>query len=86
MLVAERGLSIRLTCRILSVSETCYRNQAKLSDKNAEIADWPIRFIQWQRNWGFGLYFLYLRNVKACVPNIPRTGAQHAHQATKTVS
>jgi putative transposase len=64
MLVAERGLSIRLTCRILSVSETCYRYQAKLSDKNAEIADWPIRFIQWQRNWGFGLYFLYLRIVK----------------------
>ena len=64
ILVAERGLSIRLTCRILSVSETCYRYQAKLSDENAKIADWLIRLTQWQRNWGFGLCFLYLRNVK----------------------
>jgi putative transposase len=32
--------------------------------KIAEIADWLIRLTQWQRNWGFGLCFLYLRNVK----------------------
>ena len=28
------------------------------------IADWLSRLSQNQRNWGFGLCFLYLRNVK----------------------
>ncbi len=35
-----------------------------MSDENAEIADWLIRLTDNQRNWGFGLCFLYLRNVK----------------------
>lgn len=38
--------------------------QPKLSDENAEIADWLIRLTDNQRSWGFGLCFLYLRNVK----------------------
>ena len=61
---AARGLSIRLVCRAFSVSETCYRYQPKLSGENAEIADWLIRLTHNQRNWGFGLCFLFLRNVK----------------------
>ena len=32
--------------------------------ENSEIADWLIRLTTNQRNWGFGLCFLYLRNVK----------------------
>ena len=44
--------------------ETCYRYQAKLSAENAVIADWLIRLTTNQRNWGFGLCFLYLLNVK----------------------
>ena len=47
VLVAERGLSIPLTCRTRSLSETGYRYQAKLSDKNAKIAGWLIRLTQW---------------------------------------
>jgi putative transposase len=35
-----------------------------LNDENAEIADWLIRLTHNQRNWGFGLCFLYLRNVQ----------------------
>lgn len=62
--VAERGLSIRLACETFGISETCYRYQPKLSDENAEIADWLIRLTHNQRNWGFGLCFLHLRNVK----------------------
>ena len=62
--VSERGLSIRLSCAAFGISETCYRYQAKLSTENAEIADWLIRLTDNQRNWGFGLCFLYLRNVK----------------------
>jgi hypothetical protein len=47
VLVAERGLSIPLTCRTRSLSETGYRYQAKLSDENAKIAGWLIRLTQW---------------------------------------
>ena len=62
--VSQRGLSIRLACAAFSISESGYRYQPKLSDENAEIADWLIRLTHNQRNWGFGLCFLYLRNVK----------------------
>jgi putative transposase len=35
-----------------------------LSEENQRIADWLVRLTHNQRNWGFGLCFLYLRNVK----------------------
>ena len=62
--VQKHGISIRLACISLDISETCYRYQAKLSTENAEIADWLIRLTHNQKNWGFGLCFLFLRNVK----------------------
>jgi putative transposase len=62
--LVEHELNIRQSCRAFGISETCYRYEAKLSDENAEIADWLLRLTAWQRNWGFGLCFLYLRNVK----------------------
>jgi putative transposase len=62
--VEQKGLSIRLACRAFCISETCYRYQAKLSDDNALIADWLLRLTTTNRTWGFGLCFLYLRNVK----------------------
>ncbi len=62
--VKEYGLSIRLSCQAFGVSETCYRYQAKLSDDNARIADWLLRLTYANRRWGFGLCYLYLRNVK----------------------
>jgi putative transposase len=62
--VNDRHISIRLACSLFEVSETCYRYQPKLSSENAEIADWLIRLTHNQRNWGFGLCYLYLRNVK----------------------
>ena len=33
------GVSVRLVCSAVGISETCYRYQAKLSDENAKIAD-----------------------------------------------
>lgn len=60
----RRGVSVRLACQAFQISEACYRYEAKLSDENAEIADWLIRLTHNQRNWGFGLCFLYLRNVR----------------------
>lgn len=62
--VSERTVSIRLACLIFSISETCYRYQAKLSRKNAETADWLVRLTHNHGNWVFGLCFSYLRNVK----------------------
>lgn len=62
--VQEKAVSIRLACQAFGISQTCYRYQAKLSSDNSEIADWLIRLTANQRNWGFGLCFLYLRNVK----------------------
>jgi len=62
--VLEKGISIHLACLIFTISETCYRYQAKLRDENTTIADWLLRLTQTYRNWGFGLCFLYLRNVK----------------------
>ena len=62
--VSQYPASIRLVCQVFSISETCYRYQAKLSDENAEIADWLLRLTQAHQRWGFGLCFLYLRNAK----------------------
>ena len=56
--------SIKQACQAFGVSVTCYRYQPRLSSENAEIADHLIRLTHNQRNWGFGLCFLYLRNVK----------------------
>ena len=63
-LVENKGISIRLACQAFGISQTCYRYQAKLSAENEGIADHLIRLTHNQRNWGFGLCFLYLRNVK----------------------
>jgi putative transposase len=62
--VATRGASIRHACATFAVSETCYRYRRKLSDENALITDWLVRLTFNQKNWGFGLCYLYLRNVK----------------------
>lgn len=57
--VKEFASSIRLACNAFSISEKCYRYQAKLNSDN-------------QRNWGFGLCYLYLRNVKGFTWNHKR--------------
>lgn len=62
--VSEKGMGVRLACQAFGISETCYRYRPKLSEENVTIADWLIRLTNNQRNWGFGLCFLYLRNVK----------------------
>ena len=62
--IAQFGVSIRVACRAMSVSESCYRYKAKLSGENAIIADWLLRLTQTHKPWGFGLCYLYLRNVR----------------------
>ncbi len=63
-LVEKKAVSIRFACEVFGISETCYRYQPKLSDENAEIADWLIRLTHNWKDWGFGLCYLFLRNVK----------------------
>jgi putative transposase len=65
-------ISIRIACRIFSVSESCYRYRSVLGPENEEIADWLIRLTTSFRNWGFGLCYLYLRNVKGFLWNHKR--------------
>ena len=57
-------MSIRLACEAFGLSESGYRYRSKLNAENDRIADWLVRLTDNQRNWGFGLCFLYLRNVK----------------------
>jgi putative transposase len=72
--VRNKNVSVALACRAFDISETCYRYEAKLSDENAEIADWLVRLAgsDATRRWGFGLRYLFLRNVKGFVWNHKR--------------
>jgi putative transposase len=80
--------SIRVVCLVFSISETCYRYEVKLSDENTKIADWLLRLSTTYKRWGFGLCFLYLRNVQGYGWNHKRVyriyrdaGIEFAYQA-----
>jgi putative transposase len=62
--VTQKGVSVALACRTFGLSETCYRYTPKLDQENERIADLLVGLTQTRRTWGFGLCFLYLRNVK----------------------
>ena len=62
--VVQHGVPIELACTAFDISQTCYRYQPKKDIENEAIANWLTRLTDNQRNWGFGLCFLYLRNVK----------------------
>lgn len=62
--VARRGISIALACRTFGLSETSYRYSPKLRPENEEIADLLVGLTTARKTWGFGLCFLYLRNVR----------------------
>ena len=61
--VAHWGISIALACRTFGLSETCYRYSPKLCDENGQIAELLVDLTTARKTWGFGLCFLYLRNV-----------------------
>ena len=62
--VSKHGISVRLACEVFGISQSGYRYRCKLNQDNARIADWLLRLVSAQRRWGFGLCYLYLRNVK----------------------
>ena len=62
--VDSRNITIKLACLAFNISQTCYRYQAKLRPDNEAIADWLMTLTDDESDWGFGLCFDYLRNVK----------------------
>ena len=62
--VADCGVSIRLACQSVGISEACYRYQPILDRENQEIESWLIKLTEKESDWGFGLCFNYLRNVQ----------------------
>ena len=59
-------------CSVFGISESGYHYQARLATENAEIAEWLLRLTTANKRWGFGLCYLYLRNVKGFVWNHKR--------------
>lgn len=70
--VSEQGLSIGFACACFSISESGYRYKPKNNVENERIADWLLRLTQTHKRWGFGLCFMYLRNVKGFTWNHKR--------------
>ena len=70
--VIRHDISIRFACLCMNVSESCFYYQSKLNTENDQIADWLIRLTENKKRWGFGLCFLYLRNVKGFAWNHKR--------------
>ena len=62
--VAQHGVPISLACAAFHISETCYRYEVKRQAENDAIAHWLERLTDSNRNWGFGLCYLYLRNIR----------------------
>ena len=51
-------------CHCLNISVATYYYKPRLSAANQQIADWLLRLTTANKRWGFGLYYLYLINVK----------------------
>ncbi|QJQ52239.1 transposase [Vitreoscilla sp. C1] len=62
--VEHKAVSIRFACAAFQISETCYRYQHRSEDDNTLVANWLIKLTDTHRDWGFGLCFAYIRNVK----------------------
>lgn len=72
IVVHSKQASISVACKIFGISKSCFKYESKLQDENVLIADWLMRITDNQKNWGFGLCFLYLRNIKGFTWNHKR--------------
>ena len=71
-MVSENKLNIRQACDAFGISQTCYRYEKKLVSENEMISNLLIEITSKNRNWGFGLCFLYIRNVMGLAWNHKR--------------
>jgi putative transposase len=62
--VYECSISVALACRAFAISQRCFRYVPLLADENEEIEDWLIALTKARKNWGCGLCYLYLSNIK----------------------
>lgn len=70
--VSGKKLNIRQACDAFGISQTCYRYEKKLVSENEMISNLLIEITSKNRNWGFGLSFLYIRNVMGLAWNHKR--------------
>ena len=70
--VSEKKLNIRQACDAFGISQTCYRYEKNLVSENEMISNLLIEITSKNRNWGFGLCFLYIRNVMGLAWNHKR--------------
>lgn len=61
--VQKKQISVRLACVTFNISQTCYRYKSLHSNENAKIAELLLDLTDRHKRWGFGLCFLYLRNI-----------------------
>jgi putative transposase len=55
---------IESPAKAFRINESCNRYERKLDAENDELAYWLIRLTDNHHSWGFGLCYLYLRNVR----------------------
>ena len=60
----SHGVTKGVRAQNFAHSQTCYRYSPKLDDENEQIADLLLGLTKAKKTWGFGLCFLYLRNVQ----------------------
>ena len=53
-----------LACHTFAIRERCHQYVLLLVVDNQEIEGLPTVLTKAQKNWGFGLYYLYKHNVK----------------------
>jgi putative transposase len=64
-IIQEHEVSIKLAYQVVGVRENCFRYSKVLSNENKLIEEWFLRITSNQKQWGFGLCFDLLRNVKS---------------------
>ena len=84
--VQQHGMSIKAACHVFQIRQACYRYVASRSIEDDEIVQWLLQLTDNNRNWGFGLCFLYLQRARlrmesqACLPRLSGVGAEPAYQ------
>ena len=68
----KKQISVRLACVTFNIIQTCYRYKHLYNDENAKIAELLLDLTDRHKRWGFGLCFLYLRNILGFVWNHKR--------------